>query len=148
LEQGLGLGLPLCGVDIDPEKNQVASLGATAVWTPNAPLRFKVTADNLLLPLVKTDSRATVPGTIPFLIYHGLNEGKHTLLIDGKPAATATAKEWAEGVRIERSPDLDQAEKLRQAIVEKNRLYFHRWRPQNVTYLFGFRSKEQGQNAV
>ena len=41
---------------------------------------------------------------------------------------------------------IDQ-EKLREAIVEKNRLYFHRWRPQNVTYLFGFRKHEQGRNA-
>lgn len=37
---------------------------------------------------------------------------------------------------------------LRQAIVAKNELYFHRWRPQNVTYLFGFRKHEQGNNAV
>jgi lysophospholipase L1-like esterase len=36
---------------------------------------------------------------------------------------------------------------LRQAIIEKNKLYFYRWRPQNETYLFGFRKKEQGQNA-
>lgn len=37
---------------------------------------------------------------------------------------------------------------LRQAITDKNRLFFHRWRPQNFTYLFGFRKHEQGQNAV
>ena len=45
-------------------------------------------------------------------------------------------------------PEFDQAEQLRQAIIEKNRLYFHRWRPQNETYLFGFRKHEQGKNAV
>ena len=39
-------------------------------------------------------------------------------------------------------------EKIRKITVEKNRLYFHRWRPQNETYLFGFRKHEQGQNAV
>jgi lysophospholipase L1-like esterase len=39
-------------------------------------------------------------------------------------------------------------EELRRLIVEKNELYFHRWRPQNVTYLFGFRKHEQGKNAV
>jgi hypothetical protein len=44
-------------------------------------------------------------------------------------------------------PSLDQAEKLRQTIIAKNELYFHRWRPQNTTYLFGFRKHEQGQNA-
>jgi lysophospholipase L1-like esterase len=43
--------------------------------------------------------------------------------------------------------DLVQAEKLRQTIVAKNRLYFYRWRPENETYLFGFRKHEQGQNA-
>src|SRR5207253_9339705 len=40
-----------------------------------------------------------------------------------------------------------EVEKLRLTIIEKNRLYFHRWRPQNETYLFGFRKHEQGQNA-
>jgi hypothetical protein len=42
----------------------------------------------------------------------------------------------------------EQMKKLRAAIVAKNWLYFHRWRPQNETYLFGFRKHEQGQNAV
>jgi putative heme-binding domain-containing protein len=40
-----------------------------------------------------------------------------------------------------------RAEELRQAIVKKNELFFDRWRPQNETYLFGFRKYEQGQNA-
>mgnify|MGYP005852382673 CR=1 FL=1 len=39
-------------------------------------------------------------------------------------------------------------EPLRQAIIAKNRLFFHRWRPQNETYLFGFRKHEQGKNAA
>lgn len=43
-------------------------------------------------------------------------------------------------------PEL-QAE-VRQRIVEKNELFFHRWRPQNITYLTGFRKHEQGNNAV
>ena len=38
-------------------------------------------------------------------------------------------------------------EELRQTIVKKNEMYFHRWRPQNVTYLFLFRKHEQGNNA-
>jgi lysophospholipase L1-like esterase len=38
-------------------------------------------------------------------------------------------------------------EALREAVVAKNRLYFYRWRPQNETYLFGFRKHEQGKNA-
>jgi lysophospholipase L1-like esterase len=34
------------------------------------------------------------------------------------------------------------------AIREKNEQFFHRWRPANWTYLFGFRKHEQGRNAV
>lgn len=38
-------------------------------------------------------------------------------------------------------------DQLRTAIIAKNELFFHRWRPQNLTYLTGFRKHEQGQNA-
>jgi len=41
----------------------------------------------------------------------------------------------------------ENAERLRPAVVAKNELFFHRWRPQNETYLFGFRKHEQGKNA-
>ena len=40
------------------------------------------------------------------------------------------------------------AELLRQAIIRKNEWFFHRSRPANMAYIFGFRKKEQGQNAV
>ena len=36
---------------------------------------------------------------------------------------------------------------LRKDIIEKNRLFFHRWRPANETYLYLFRKHEQGNNA-
>lgn len=39
-------------------------------------------------------------------------------------------------------------EALHRKVLEKNELFFHRWRPQNSTYLFGFRKHEQGNNAV
>ncbi len=37
---------------------------------------------------------------------------------------------------------------LRALIVSKNDLFFHRWRPANVTYLYLFRQREQGKNAA
>ena len=39
-------------------------------------------------------------------------------------------------------------ETLRKRIVEKNQLFFHRYRPQNETYLLLFRKHEQGNNAI
>jgi hypothetical protein len=39
-------------------------------------------------------------------------------------------------------------ESLRAAVMAKDTLFFNRWRPQNETYLFGFRKHEQGNNGV
>src|SRR5439155_23351359 len=77
-----------------------------------------------------------------------LAEGRYTLLIDGKPQPLiATAKQWADGQTLRAGPDFSQSEQLCQTIIAKNELYFHRWRPANITYLFLFRKHEQGQNA-
>ena len=38
-------------------------------------------------------------------------------------------------------------EALRQAIIRKNEAFFHRSRPANMAYIFGFRKREQGNNA-
>ncbi|HLW64803.1 MAG TPA: SGNH/GDSL hydrolase family protein, partial [Gemmataceae bacterium] len=102
----------------------------------------------------------------------GLKPGKYILTIDGKQVSTFNtdaylrkpgpvqgtlahdAEEWIRGstpfglMLVMNGPSLDQAEQIRRTIVEKNELYFHRWRPQNVTYLFLFRKHEQGNNAV
>jgi hypothetical protein len=82
------------------------------------------------------------------LTVEGLPPGKYVLRIDGKEITSGSAMDWEFFKTIERGPEFDQAEKLRKLIVEKNRLYFHRWRPQNDTYLFGFRKHEQGKNAI
>lgn len=77
----------------------------------------------------------------------GLAPGRYALTIDGQPVAAADAAEWAAGVSLVKGPQFDQVQKLREAIIRKNQLYFYRWRPQNITYLFGFRKHEQGNNA-
>jgi hypothetical protein len=53
-----------------------------------------------------------------------------------------------DGLKV-KGPNVDSSnkEKLRQIIMEKNKLFFNRWRPQNETYLHGFRKHEQGNNA-
>ncbi|QDT08303.1 PVC-type heme-binding CxxCH protein [Planctomycetes bacterium K23_9] len=42
----------------------------------------------------------------------------------------------------------DSIETLRDVILRKNVWWFHRSRPANMAYVFGFRKREQGQNAV
>lgn len=71
--------------------------------------------------------------------------GVHLSPLGYKAAAEAIVK--ATG-RAPQSLPSEREAALREKIVAKNTLYFHRWRPQNVTYLFLFRKHEQGNNAV
>ena len=72
----------------------------------------------------------------------------HSKIDGAKTVATADGEAWGRGVVVSSGPEYDQAQALRAAINRKNDLFFHRWRPQNNTYLFGFRKHEQGNNAV
>ena len=77
----------------------------------------------------------------------GLPRGSYTLRVDGQDFGTHNTRELASGIAPHLSRPVAGQPALRRAIVAKNRLYFHRWRPQNTTYLFGFRKREQGNNA-
>jgi len=68
----------------------------------------------------------------------------HPTLAGSKFLADAVAKKLG---LPDRAWD-DKLEGIRQLTIQKNRLYFHRWRPENETYIFGFRKKEQGRNAA
>lgn len=60
------------------------------------------------------------------------------------------AERMAESLGLQHSQwkSTTQAEALRQIILRKNQWWFHRSRPANMAYVFGFRKREQGQNAV
>ena len=88
-------------------------------------------------------TQQTAIGRIQFL---GLPEGRYTLAADNVEILTADTKEWAGGAFIDAGLDIDQAEEIRRLIREKNELFFHRSRPQNQAYLWGFRKHEQGNN--
>ena len=114
------------------------------------PLRFQVTTSLLPLAPAPDDAPLPVDGTDLSTLYVKINDlpaGEYKLTIDGETVAKADERVWAHGAWVFSKPDLKQAEKLRQSILAKNRLYFYRWRPENETYLFGFRKHEQGQNA-
>jgi hypothetical protein len=108
-------------------------------------LQFRVTANILGIP----DSLPNGEKGGPVLIVNGIPDDQCQLKIDGKEVMFSRLEHTYGVYRLIASgPELEQAEKLRQTIIAKNELYFHRWRPANVTYLFGFRKYEQGNNAV
>jgi lysophospholipase L1-like esterase len=61
---------------------------------------------------------------------------------------TGSKEDWQRGIAVRFDVKGSQFELVRQAVIAKNVEYFNRYRPQNETYLFGFRKYEQGQNAA
>lgn len=70
-----------------------------------------------------------------------------------------SARAIEKGLGFERTPDSLQEdgtlpasagnlEAIRKLSIQKNVQYFNQWRPANETYIFGFRSYEQGKNAA
>jgi lysophospholipase L1-like esterase len=150
LEKGLGLARPTWLVEVDAAGKGLTARGTRIDRLEGAPLRFRVTDEMLPLPPAPVDGapRRPVHQEERVLRVKGLAAGFYTLTVDGQAVARAPAGAWGAGVVIRKGPEFEQAKRLRAAVVAKNRLYFHRWRPQNETYLFGFRNHEQGQNAV
>jgi hypothetical protein len=149
LEPGLGLPERAWHVAVDAGTRKATARGARVNKVGTRALRFRVIDDHLPLPPQPADGAPKARPKLAerTLVVDRLAQGEYVLTVDGTTVATASAAGWAAGVRLERGPELDQVEKLRKLITAKNTLYFHRWRPQNETYLFGFRKYEQGKNA-
>jgi lysophospholipase L1-like esterase len=75
---------------------------------------------------------------------HLLTDNEVHLTSDGYREA---AKVFAHSLGLDAATPSEGSDSLRDTIIAKNQLYFYRWRPQNETYLFGFRKHEQGNNA-
>ena len=59
-----------------------------------------------------------------------------------------STEELSNGIDVTPISARNRARFLNEAINEKNTLFFHRYRPQNETYLLLFRKHEQGNNAA
>ena len=111
---------------------------------------FQITDDSLPCPAPPKHSPKNAAFQTPGgqLKITNLPEGAYALYVDDKWAQTADHLAWGAGVKVDLPSQQKQLEELREAIRLKNELHFHRYRPQNETYLFLFRKHEQGNNAV
>ncbi|MGD9723049.1 MAG: SGNH/GDSL hydrolase family protein [Pirellulales bacterium] len=151
IEQGLGLTPRAWTIEIDATRHNIAARGTSISEASFVGGAIRFLARDAQLPAAPPPAASPqAAGPAPRVLrVDGLEAGQYTLSVDGEVVAgPAPAAAWSNGVAIDRGPDFAQSEQLRQAILAKNALYFHRWRPQNVTYLLGFRKHEQGQNAV
>jgi lysophospholipase L1-like esterase len=136
IEKALGLAAPVWRVELD-SLGQAKSEGTALSGIQASTTSIRFAALDQALPLD--------PGRI--LKFTSLNGGLYTLTIDGQKILSGTESQWKEGLPVTKGPAHQQAAKLRETIAAKNAQYFNRWRPQNETYIFGFRKKEQGHLA-
>lgn len=150
IEAQLGLGtLMRVGVSASGEMRSGSSGFVVTNFVGNSNgFRFDAVMTRHALPPAPTpEFRNAFPGMAGQLGVTALAEGDFTLRINDLPVAVTNNTAWTNGPRYFTGPMFDQAEAVRKAVQKKNELYFNRWRPENETYLFGFRKYEQGQNA-
>jgi lysophospholipase L1-like esterase len=92
----------------------------TAVSAKTDTIRFQ--AADVMLPIT---------GDVHRLRITGLPPGDFLLKIDGENVLHAAAAAWQDGVPIATGPMFTDGEKLREAIVLRNQLFYRRWRPYN-----------------
>jgi putative heme-binding domain-containing protein len=98
---------------------------------------MKEIADQRRLPFVSLDGLAAKKGLSDNGI-HLTSAGYQAAAREIEQQLGWPAGKWDKG---------DNAAALRRAILRKNEWFFHRSRPANMAYIFGFRKAEQGRNA-
>lgn len=107
----------------------------------------KTTTAKAIIPL-PVDPSPTADTPNVQLQVTGLEPGTYTARVGKRASQIATGKQLEAGISMHVPELAERSELLRRTIVAKNELFFHRYRPQNETYLFLFRKHEQGNNAA
>lgn len=148
LEAELGLDPAARRVSADLNSRRSVPEGA-ALIPYSSPKKVRLSVRWPLLPIPAPEEapgrEAALGGA---LAVQGLVPGVWRLMANGETLAKHRAALWERGVALRRGPAAARAERLRKVILEKNRLFFHSYRPHNDTYLRGFRKHEQGRNAA
>jgi putative heme-binding domain-containing protein len=116
-------------VELDASGKVLGRSGAEVreVRAQGVPLRFEVVPAHLAEPAPPQ----FVPTEDPVVRITGLAPGEYVLHIEGGGATRGTAAEWGRGLPVRPQQAVDQAEKLRAALVKQGALFYQRWRPFN-----------------
>jgi lysophospholipase L1-like esterase len=164
LEQAMGYAPRDWTLELRPFGGKNSATGVTVdsvhADTGREGSKFKLTVDftTAMLPLAPPPADApksvieggvVLPGEQRLIQIKGLSGGmRYVLKHADQTIVRADAAHLAAGVQIAASPDEIREERLRKLIIAKDFDFFNFWRPDNDTYIFGYRNHEQGRNAV
>lgn len=146
--KALNLTEPSQDISISVSRKGGATSNSARILAPvteSAVLGFEL--DQNTLPLPPPVLKSTSEDLKQVLKINGLEKGTYALYSNGTLVAVGTAGNWADGVLLRQGPLMTQAIALQKTIIDKNLTFFHQYRPQNRTYIIGFRSYEQGRHA-
>lgn len=143
-------------LDLDAEGKVLNAVGLGAkVSRLGGGLSIQVTPHSLPAPAALVNGSITRRVNTPSLSVSGEPQGRYAISTakasagDDRPAAIGVSQQdLAAGVPLPGVEGHQQQDELRKLIVAKNSDYFNYWRPQNDTYILGYRKHEQGKNAV
>jgi lysophospholipase L1-like esterase len=102
---------------------------------------------NLLRPPIVTEGMLHPNGILPNEV--GYRKIARRIVEVFEPESPVLSQDWPSATEdgSRESKSQTQLQEFDTLVRRKNSLYFERYRPQNITYLLGFRAYEQGQNA-
>jgi hypothetical protein len=121
-EEALGFAPQRWNVSLDHSGKVNASMG-----THVSELSVKINT----MQFRTTDALLPIALDVHRLQIKDLPAGDYTLKIDGQAVLFASAAAWQRGIDLDRGPMFADGEKLREAIVLRNQLFYRRWRPYN-----------------
>ncbi len=138
------LGMPAtgCQITIDAAREEITATGGSI-----RNVQWNSKANTLLSFELKEQQLLSLPALV-IIDETDASMGWSGSVTNADPSSTPAALVIRDQLDQLWIPSSSQYSGLRDAVVRKNELYFHRWRPQNITYLFGFRKHEQGNNAA
>ncbi len=101
-----------------------------------------------LPPPMDPNLPASLLGYRDTLVIENLDPGEYSLMVDGKPVATATHEEWAKGIPIVASPAHQEAEAYRAEVIDKNTQWVYSWKALNQVHIVGERRNSASGRAL
>jgi lysophospholipase L1-like esterase len=157
LEQECGYTPRAIRLEIDAKDGSAKPTGIKISNVKADPQSVQFMGTSQMLPLAAAPNQPAdahhefpvvlAPGQALTLTIAHLAPGQYTLKGDDQVVTSATSEGWQQG-QVIRGPDALQTEQLRRIVVAKNFDFFNFWRPDNDTYIFGYRKHEQGRNAA
>jgi len=133
IERQLGLRPEPCRIELTADGKVISAQSAvvTAESAGEGP-HFRMQRSFLPSPALPDDLRAAGASDENMTLrVRGLASGRWALLIDNQEAAQGDAREWDAGIPVAIGADQAAAEKLRQALIRSNALFYRRERPFN-----------------